>query len=246
MIEKFNNAAIGKFPTKFSFHDGSLTFKKGVKFLTLEVSNNPYEAAPACIEFFHANGGIFSPLDEQNTVELQQARVREVINQDKLTWGNANKKIQENILCYYIDDMKALMKLDNAEGEQLREVINLGIATKHFGKHNINIVGNRVHTIEGLLWNNEARNFYINPSLVPITTRTYDRKSTGQVTVEHSQKDTIPQFGARWNKYLETLDKKIALENRRKVTINREDSGFRYLSIGGTSGETMTSTSDDY
>ena len=47
--DKFNNAALGKLPHKFNFHDGILMYRKGAKCHRLEVSNNPYESAYACM-----------------------------------------------------------------------------------------------------------------------------------------------------------------------------------------------------
>ena len=240
--EKFNNAAIGKFPPKFSFNDGLLIFKKGAKCLTLEVSNNPYEASNACIQFFHTNGGIFSELDERNSAELQYERTREALNQEPLTWGNANKKVQENILCYYIENMKNLMKLEKSEAEELRQVIQLGIVSKHFGKHNINIENNRIHSITGLLWNAEARTFYIDPNIKPVTSRTYERKANNQIN-EPSEKDTIPQFGSEWDKYLDIINKKILINSRQKITIYHEvEPQYYYFNIGGTSVDTTALT----
>jgi len=192
--DKFNNASIGKFPPKFNFHDGIITYRKGAKCHTLEVSNNPYEATSACTEFLRSNGGIFSPLDEQNSLELQYTRAHAVLTQQKLTWADANKKVQDCMLSYYVTDMKSLMGLRDSELEQLRQTIRLGIGNKYFGKHNIRVENNRIHSINGLLWNNETREFYINPELKPNSTRTYTRKKDGPPAIDPSQKDTIPQF----------------------------------------------------
>ena len=245
-IDKFTNAAMGKFPHKFSFHDTVLSYRKGAKCNTLEVSNNPYEAAHACMEFFRSNGGIFSPIDEQNSLELQYARAHAVLTQQQLTWADANKKVQECMLSYYVIDMKALMGLNDAELEQLRQTIRLGIANKYFGKHNIRVENNRIHSINGLLWNNEARNFYINSELKPNTTRTYTRKKDGPPAVDPSQKDTVPQFGAKWKKYIESLDKKVITNSRRqrRITVNQPGGQVRHLQLVTTPGTTTTPYTD--
>lgn len=228
--DKFNNAAIGKFPPKFNFHDGIITYRKGAKCHTLEVSNNPLEAASACMEFFRSNGGIFSPLDEQNSLELQYARAHAVLTQQQLTWADANKKVQECMLSYYVTDMKRVMLLRDPEVEQLRQTIRLGIANKYFGKHNIRVEGNRIHSIAGLVWNNETREFYIDPELKPNSTRTYTRKKDGPPAIDPSQKDMVPQFGLKWKKYVESLDKKIIQNSRRqrRIIINQMPVGGTY------------------
>lgn len=224
-IDKFNNAAIGKFPSKFSFNDGILTFRKGTKNPSIEVSNNPAEAAIACMEFFRSNAGIFSPLDEQNSAQLQHARSHG--DQQQLSWADANKKVQECMLSYYVADMKRVMTLKDSEAEQLRQTIRLGISNKYFGKHNIRVEGNRIHTIGGLVWNNESREFYIDPELKPVSSRPYSRKKDGPPAIDPSQKDMIPQFSLKWKKYVESLDKKIIQNSRRqrRVVINQMTTG---------------------
>jgi hypothetical protein len=220
-VDKFNTAAMGKLPPKFNYHDGMLTYKKGAKSNSLDISNNSYDVAHACMEFFRSNGGIFSPMDEQISLELQYSRAQIIMTQ-QLTWGDANKKVQDCMLSYYVTDMKQIMTLTNLEVEQLRQTIKLGIANKYFGKHNIRVENNRIHSVDGLLWNNETRSFYVNPELKPNTTRSYSRKKDGPTAIDPSQKDMIPQFGIKWVKYIESLDKKIARYNRhqRRIIIN--------------------------
>lgn len=248
-IEKFNTAATGKFPRGFAFHDGLLTYRKGAKCHSLEVSNNPYEAAYACMEFFRSNGGIFSPLDEQNSLELQYARSQAVLTQQQLTWADANKKIQECMLSHYVMEMKNVMELTDLEIEQLRQTIRLGIANKFFGKHNIRVDSNRVHSIDGLLWNNDERKFYINPELKPNTTRSYTRNKDGPPAIDPSQKDMIPQFGVRWTKYMESIEKKMIRNNRRirRVTINHAGppgTHVRHLQLVTSPGTATTPYTD--
>lgn len=237
-IEKFNAAATGKLPRGFSFYDGSLIYRKGAKCHTLEVPNNPYEAAHACMEFFRSNAGIFSPMDEQDSLELQLARSQAVLTQQELTWGDANKKIQECMLSHYVMGMMEIMCLSEHEVEQLRQTIRLGIANKHFGKHNILVVNNRIHSVEGLLWNPTERKFFISDTVKPLTTRSYTRNKDRTPALDSSHKDMIPQFGAKWNKYIESLDKKILRESRRirRVTINHQGSQVRHIQlVNGTS-----------
>lgn len=97
-IEKFNLAAVGKLPSKFTYHDGMLTYRKGAKYITLEVSNNRAEAAYACMDFFRSHGGIFSPMDEQNSLAFQYERANSAINQEKMSWEMLIRK-PRNLYC---------------------------------------------------------------------------------------------------------------------------------------------------
>lgn len=240
-MEKFNNAATGKFPKGFTYNDGILTYKKGAKCHTLDVPHNAYEASHACMEFFRSNGGIFSPLDQQDSLELQYNRSQQV--QQQLTWADSNKKIQECMLSHYVIGMKSIMNLSNSEVEQLRQMIHLGISNKYFGKHNIYVENNRINRIDGLLWNDVERLFFINPELKPASTRNYSRNKDGPPSIDPSQKDMIPQFFIKWNKYIEIIDKKIIRNNHRvqRVTINDTGSHVRNLQLITTSDSTANS-----
>lgn len=208
-IEKFNLASYGKFPPKFSYNDGILTYRKGAKSNTIELPMNKYEAADFCMNFFRTNGGIFSELDQHHSLELQYSRSQDVLSQGPLEWADLNKKMQECLLSYYVTSMKTVMNLKESEVEQLRQTLHLGIKNKLFGKHNIHVENNRIQTVGGLLWNNNDRYFFVNPELKPATTRTYSRKKETAAPQTTISKDMTPQFSVKWNKYTEAVTKKV-------------------------------------
>lgn len=245
--DKFRSAAYGTFPRGFSFHDDILIYSKGAKTQTLEVSGNPYEAAYACMEFFRSNAGIFSPTDEKQSSELQYLRSQSVLTQEKLTWGNINKKMQECMLSNYITYMKEMMNLCTKEMEQLREIIKMGILNKYFGKTNITVDNNRIFSIDGLLWNSDKREFYINPELKPIITRTYNRKKDGPPSINQNQKDTIPQFSIKWDKYIKILEKKQSAYTRRirRSIVHHQPNHVHYLTLIPTTDTVTTTLTDD-
>lgn len=256
-IEKFNLAATGRFPPKFHYNDGLLIFKKNTKSQSIEVSRNPSEAAYSCMEFFRLHGGIFSPLDEKISNELQTARAQE--KKEILTWSSAGKKLQECLLSDYISQMKDHMKLTYLEVEKFKQTIMLGIINKYFGKNNIIIDKNRIVSIEGLFWNETTRIFYIDPNLKPTGARPSNRNKDGHESVDPNQKDTVPQFTVKWEKYVDSLDKKFVKHERaiRRIIISTQSSTIKNLQMvtttatTATSATTMTSTdnnstTDDY
>jgi hypothetical protein len=197
-IEKFNSASVGKLPTNFYFNNDILTYKKGAKCDTLALSHNPIEAAEKCMEFFRKHKGMFSPLDQQLALDKKNDRIQSMTNADALTWENANKKTKECLISYFITDQIAVMKLTNEQGEQLRRVINNGLFVKLFDKNNITIMDNRIFSIGGLLWDPHTQIFFIDQSLTPSITRSYQKKKTTTAL----SKDNVPQFGAKWDKYI--------------------------------------------
>lgn len=237
-IEKLNQAAFGKFPAKFSFNDGTLLFRKGTRCYSLEVSNNPYESAHQILEFIRTHGGIFSPTDKQYSIELDLARQMAARTREKLTWGDASKKMQECLLSYFIMSMKTVMTLSDYEVEYLRQTIRLAISNKFFGKHNIKVEENRIQSIEGLLWNGENRTFYLHPDLKPVAPRSSSQVKDGPPVIDPSQKDMVPQFGIKWQKYIEELDKKIVRNLHRQQRISA------VASEEGTTGDWSTPRTD--
>lgn len=213
--EKFTNASYGKFPPKFNYNDGMLNYRKGAKSKILEIPMNPYEAAVLCMEFFRTNGGIFSELDQQYSAQLQDKRSQELLSQKPLEWADLNKKMQECLLSYYVMSMKEVMKLRDSEIEQLRQTLHLGIKNKYFGKNNIHVENNRIQTVDGLLWNNNDRRFFINPELKPLSTRSYSRKKDlAAAATTTIYKDMTPQFVNKWCKYIDLLHRKNDIRMR--------------------------------
>ena len=224
--EKFINASYGKFPPKFNYSDGVLNYRKGAKSKTLEIPMNPYEASILCMDFFRTNGAMFSELDQQHSTQLQDSRSQDVMSQKPLEWGDLNRKMQECLLSYYVVSMKDVMKLRDSEVEQLLQTLHMGIKNKYFGKHNIRVENNRIQIVEGLLWNNNDRCFFINPTLTPSTTRSYTRKKDVTMTTTIC-KDMTPQFVNKWSKYTDALHSKTDARMRaqRRIRVIHQSTG---------------------
>lgn len=244
-IDIFTAASLNQFPPKFSYADGILTYKKGTRNQHLDVSQNPSEAVPACMEFFRINGGLFSPLDIKTANDLQLVRLQEPT--PPLTWGSANKKLQECLLSNYVIYMRELMGLSKLEMDKLKQVITLGTINKYFGKHNIHVDNNRIFSIEGLLWDNEKRDFYIDPNLKPNITRSYSRNKDTGPSVDPSEKDMIPTFTGKWDKYVDSLDKKLIKDDRafKRIIITNQTAPGRRIYLVTTTTRSTDATSTD-
>lgn len=215
-IEKFEASSMGRLPRWFFYSEGSLVFKKSNKKQTLNIPDDPYEAAQVCMEFFRSHGGIFSPIDKQNTNDYQRAQSQEMANKPSLTWATANKKMQHCLLNHYIIDMKDVMQLSQKEGEILRQIVLLGIANKYFSKTSVTVLNNRIQTIDGLLWDDQKRTFYINPELKPAVSRSNNRNKDTSGSAEPNSKDTVPTFQAKWKKYGEYLSLQLVCYQKRQ------------------------------
>lgn len=223
-IEKFNLAAVGKFPTNFYYYDNTLTYRKGAKNNKIVLPPNIREAALMFMNFLRTNKSIFSPLDEQSTLDTQFNRIKSSsLNVELLTWETADKKTKECLISYYIIDMSGLMKLTPEQSNQLRQTIHVGIFSNKFDKNNITLEKDRIFLIGGLLYDPQKAIFYIDPNLTPSTNRSYQKKKTAS----NMPKDTIPRFGVAWekyiNKYIEQIDKQYCLQASSSIIDSADD-----------------------
>ena len=224
-VEKFNLAAVGKFPANFYFYENTLTYKKGAKNNKVVLTSNPRDAALAFMNFLRTNKSIFSPSDEQTTLDIQfnRQKISSSTNIESLTWDIATKKNKECLISYFIVDMTKMMNLEPEQSEQLREVIKVGIFLNLFDKNNITLNNNRIFSIGGLLYDPLNKVFYIDPNLTRTTSYSCPKKKT----TNNIPKDTIPQFGVKWEKYIgsyiQQIDKHYRNESMRDFDTDQED-----------------------
>lgn len=173
------------------------------------------EIANMAIEFFKLHGGIFSPTDSD--------AFDDSVASEYTSWGDISNKMQECLLSLYFTDIPTQMRLTAAETANLKQIVRLGITNKYFGKHNIHLENNRIYRIDGLQWDDDSRRFCIDPNLKPVS-RSYNRKKTTALKIDPNEKDMIPYFNFKWEKYLDILSTRIENDNRsiRKVIIHRQ------------------------
>lgn len=245
--EKFRLASYGKFPRGFTYANGYLCHKKGSKIDKIDISNNIYETAEACVEFFRNKTGLFSPLDVKTSTDNEIERSKQTSTE--ISWS-LNKKVQQCLLSNFIIKNKNLLQLSTQEVEQLRETLKVGISNKLFDKNNIIIVGHSIIKIDGLCWNPETRLFFTDPTLKPSSSgRSYSRPK--EFVISSGDKDKIPQYTLRITKYLDTLEKKIALfekTHKRVIVNNSANKTVPRLQLDITSSSivsTLVSTNND-
>lgn len=199
----FTDASVGKFPPKFSYNDFVLTFRP--KRIHLSINATDIEiTSKISMEFFRMYGNNFSPMDEVISTEYRNITKADVA----MTWDSINKKVQECLISYFVVNEREIKKLNKKETMQLRQTIQLGICSKYLGKTNIYISDRRITKIDPLLYNEEERLYYIDPNTKPIISRSNKvTKKSYKDTNSSYQKENIPQFNTKWQKYLLSLAK---------------------------------------
>jgi len=209
-IDLFKKASFGKFKRGFCYSDGRLTYRKANKAYSINIPSNPYEASSLCHDFFRTHGNCYSPIDVEKSMIMQKKII--ATENEKLTWKNTSHDLRHVLICNYINDMSKIMNLSSEEKSQLKQTIVDGVDKKYFVTTNIILEQNNIYQINGLLWNNIRRDFYIDPQLQPQITKKYSRAKI--IPCKRIDKDTIPQFTTKWNKYIFSLyDKKGKYES---------------------------------
>ena len=165
-IAIFNNAAIGKMPSKFLYrsdYNGSfVTFKQKSKVFSCQIMDNIFLTFTSLTNFFRTHGGLISPADREKFAQEEMA-ASEVMRAKVITWAVCSRKARKSLLEAFIAKTKALYGLSARETLQLQDFLSYNINTvKTFDKHYIKLssTGQSIETIDGLLWNSSTRRFY--------------------------------------------------------------------------------------
>jgi hypothetical protein len=206
--EKFTAAAYNKFPKGFTYYNGILSYQKGQKVSSLNLPKNPIETAYAFKDFLNSKAGIISEIDQINETNLLH---NQIVPRNPVDWKSAKSVFRECMIYDYVSTMRKMMTLSKAESDNLLYIIKKGINGKYFTKDNIFVINNRIYNIDGLLWNETLREFYINPLLKPIITNKSKSKKLddNEKASSKENKDTIPEYSTLWIKYLKNLESSV-------------------------------------
>jgi hypothetical protein len=256
---KFVEASLDKFPPKFSYRDNTLYFRKGYKHDKLELPLNPYDAQAKCIEFLRAHGGFCSPLEEQKALEEREVIVTPaVFEQKQLLWSDLTKREQECVLSQYVLDQQKELQLNPLQADQLLELLTVALMYKQLVPTNITLEGTQIIKIDKLARNDqkfylegvntsvptEFDDFLIN-TLVPNVELTMAK--LGTTRSKQKVKDTQPDFMAKWGKYMEQIDTKCEVrQKRRDKLILVDNSENEQIDDQGETDTELTDMSDVY
>lgn len=196
----FTQASYGKLPKKFTYNEMTLSYRRGQTQGERALYQTP-ESAQQAILFFQGYGTIYSPIDQQNAM-FQHHNAQ--ITAAPLTWATANRKTKISLINNYVEELRQLMKLSEAEAKQLEEVIHLGIGSKIFNRDNIGVDQHKIVVIQGLHWDDQQRYFYPDKNLKPTRSNSRSKSKVGTAPTASGArgKGLTPTFRNNWNKFL--------------------------------------------
>jgi len=231
--EVIQDIAYGKFPKKtFYYRDGVIGHKKGAKDVQVELAANNIEATSQIIAFFRSYG-VFSPEDEENAHQTRlQRRVEEA---PPLIWKDQNANMRECLIDSFVQNLQEQFELSRAEKVKLAALLKKGITERYFHDGNIALSANSILEFRGLLWDDETREFSIDPMLQPLPVKSYSKKAP--VYQEFIGKECIPRFNEDWAKFCVTFNKACEKNLRRGARQAAQEANAE-------AGDDLTNTTD--
>ncbi len=206
-ISIFTQAAIGKFPRGFSYKEGLLTYKRGVKISSIEVPPEAPLAKDACIAFFGKTAGILSDTDQERTRQEFDRRMHEKTSLKACSWSDIKKKkIRDILIGTFVQDISRIFELTDKEDAQLSTIVSIGFLLGYFQGKNVAFEDGRITAINGLMYDPNNRVFYIDPILTPKITKSSKSKKTEE---DDGKESKNVSFLNLWVKFLEHLEKKM-------------------------------------
>lgn len=136
------NCSYGKFPADFKYQQFTISYKKGssTKYYTIE--NDDIKTAKELVNFFKANGGLFSDADREKKVETAE---RVYV---KISWSTLSLTARQKLIKRYVENKSDSLSRD--ESAQLLAVLTLAILADEIDTDDVVIKKNEIVKIRSL------------------------------------------------------------------------------------------------
>ena len=210
----FDDASRGKLPARFSCIDGNLVYRNAGKNHVMSISNNPNEAALACIEFMYNHESIMSEEDIEKGKRLRYQPDPSAPSGD--SWDELNKKFGESVMACFIESENETKNLNKEELRQLRQTVNFGQCLKYFHRDTIFMKNFKIIGIAGLLWDSNTRTYSIDNNAKPRETRSSSRRTSRSST-------RAVTYGDKWERVCNMIASK---QSEPQISIVDEYTGY--------------------
>ena len=206
-IAIFRGCAREKFPRGFQYKNGLLIHRRGNKTVRVLIpEESPTEAFSLCLSFFKNASGLMSTFDRKRIQKEEENRLLDEISEKEITWKDIKvERVKELLISEYISDVAHASGFDAGRKKELATTIKRGFMLKYFGSKNIVMEGGKIISIQGLIYNKDTNEFFIDPRL---SIKRPGRKVKG-LGIERTESKLKSSPIVLWEKYLENLEKKI-------------------------------------
>jgi hypothetical protein len=164
----FENCAVGVFPKGISYKDGIVYAKKGKKKATRFILPvQPREAADGFKKFVHKELGEIS-LDELTKKRSNlDVALRQNSAPKDTTWAQIRAStVKTQLLALYVSEMKSELELTEEEAQNLKLVLQAGLASKQITADDITLENNKIVNIANI--DVDDRGFFLTTKSEPV------------------------------------------------------------------------------
>lgn len=182
--------SVGRYPDGVKYHNGTLLFESN----KLALNIDPEVACDEIITFLQMYAHLRSPNDPE------EEEVEEVKNTSGQLWSTMLKKHKEQAVIRFLLNEQKDKKLNHAECDRLRYILNIGFILKYFHKDNVIVNNYTIVSIDALMYDESTRTYTID--------KTQKRKESRSTT----RSNTKPKknYNDVWLKICSTIDNKVA------------------------------------
>lgn len=209
-IAILKNCARDKFPRGFQYKNGLLMHRRGNKTVRVEIPSIPSEAYSLAVNFFRNNAGLMSTSDRKRVQKEYEARLLEETSKNEVQWKDIRvERVKELLITEFIYELAQKSNFNNEQKKELSTTVKRGFMLKYFASKNIKMEHGKIVSIEGLLYNQDTNQFYIDSKLL---SKNSGRKFEGLGLERSDVKSKITPL-TLWVKYLENQEKKLNNKN---------------------------------
>jgi hypothetical protein len=180
--------------------------KKGNKIVRCEIPDSYSEAFFTSKEFFRVSGGIMSAEDQKRMKQFEEEKLAEQEAKKKYEWKDIKtEKLKEILINEFIKDLATKMNFNEEEKKELITTVKKGFLLKYFNSKNVIMSGFKIVEIDGLIYNEEIREYEIDPRYIQNRKSKKENKGLG---IEKTDDSPELNFLKMWEKYLDSLETK--------------------------------------
>lgn len=147
------DAAYGKLPPGFTIRNDGITYVSGGKKQSVRPSNDPEIGSAEVIRFFRTAGGVRTSMDiEAEQAALTDARNRQELELNLLTWDKMKNAVRQEAIQYYIGKQVIKHNLNNQQRLQLKTTVNMGLCTGAIHDSDVTVVRGSIDNIRSIVY----------------------------------------------------------------------------------------------
>lgn len=203
-FELLSDVSCGKLPKGFRIKNNTVFFRNKSKIYSSELPDKPSAIVESLISFFKSTAHLRSQQDVE--LEEKQKQLHTIRSSEKQnSWKkNKQRKVREAYIFAFCTKLRKDLSLEDSEFEQLYDLLFTSLYLGDIPTDSVKLEDNRIKEIEGLIYDEFTGIFYL---------QTKKAKKSKRILPAHveelfSMGSKKKNASDKWNKYIDSIDKK--------------------------------------